>query len=484
MKRRIQIFSLITAVITFSLALSGCAGANSDELYIFNTKGENAQAMQAACDAFTEETGIPVRLFSLGSGTDSLELMRTEMNSREKPAIFCVMSPSELTEWVEGGFARPMSDAVTEEFRTLAADIPADLALTDGVDSYGVPFNIEGYGFVVDTEMLSDIFGDGEAVAEAIREASWEEWEALVLALSAYIDRDSASTVTLAGRDFTMKPEKTGRAANLEGVFSTAGAQPWTYGDHMVNVALNAVFTGPADALKAGEGEVRGMHGALVAYARALDLKTAHAVTPRGPEFINNTTGGYDASVENFASGKAVFLKQGNWVEGNFAATSNPDIVQTLTIIPVKLPLADADVTAVGRTAEYINTSIPVYVPNYYVINARVNEQQQEWAEQFLVWLNTSQTGQRFVTQDMGFIPYNAEPDAGTISSSLGRAIAGYVKRGQTISNPYAGAPSGWSNTGLGQYVMEKWLTVENWDESTYEDIARYGVEEWIAMRG
>ncbi|MBE6930896.1 MAG: extracellular solute-binding protein, partial [Ruminococcaceae bacterium] len=422
--------------------------------------------------------------FSLGSGTDSLELMRTEMNARQKPAIFCIMSPAELGEWVEGGFARPLSEAISEEFRTLAAEIPAAFALTDGINSYGIPFNVEGYGYVTDTQMLSDIFGDGDAVAAAMREASWEEWEALVSALTAYIESDLPSTVTLAGETFTMNPGKSGRAGLLEGVFATAGSQPWTYGDHMANIALNAVFEGPADALRADEQTIRSLTGALTAYARALDLKTANAVTPRGPAFINSTTGGYDASVEDLASGRAIFLKQGNWVEGNFASSSNPGIVNSLTLIPVKLPLTDADVKASGRTVESINRSIPVYVPNYYVINAKVDEQQQEWAERFLVWLNTSETGQRFVTREMRFIPYNAEPGTLETESSLARSIVGYIQRGEVLSNPYAGAPSGWSNTGLGQYVMETYLTRAEWDEDVYADIARYGVEEWLARRG
>ncbi|MBE6929325.1 MAG: carbohydrate ABC transporter substrate-binding protein, partial [Ruminococcaceae bacterium] len=107
MNKILKTLALTLSALMLVTLLTACGGSGG-ELYIFNTKGENAEAMQAACDAFSKETGIPVKLFSLGSGTDSLELMRTEMNARQKPAIFCIMSPAELGEWVEGGFARPL----------------------------------------------------------------------------------------------------------------------------------------------------------------------------------------------------------------------------------------------------------------------------------------------------------------------------------------------------------------------------------------
>lgn len=486
MRNRIKALAILLTVILMASALIGCSGTKAaEELYIFNTKGENAEAMEAAAKAFTEETGIKVKVFSLGSGTDSTEVMRTEMNSKTKPAIFCIMNAEGLPEWVESGYARKLSDGITDDFKALVADIPQDFNLTaNGTDNYGIPFNVEGYGYVVDVTMLSDIFGDGDAVAKAIKSATYDEWAAMITALEDYIKNDKASTVTLSGQSFEMAAGRTGKAATLEGVFSTAGSQTWTYGDHMINVAINAVFPTAVQASNATKEEVEKLQGAFIAYAKALDLKTSSAITSRSAEFINNTTNGYDASVENLAAGKAIFLKQGNWVYGNFANTSNPGIVDTLTFVPVKMPFEDSDVVAAGRTVESINTSIPVFVPNYYVINAKVSEQEQKWAEQFLVWLNTSEAGQKFVIEDMSFIPYNADPATTQVPNSLGNSIIEYINEGKTISNPYAGAPTNWATNTVGQYVMENYLTKAEWTEADYETIASYAVDKWIEMKG
>ena len=99
-------------------ALAGCGSSSSStgsadtaststgsadyDLYIFNNKGENADAMAAAAEAFGEEKGVTVKVFSLGSGVNSDDTLRTEMNSKNKPAIFSCMNAETLVEWTEG----------------------------------------------------------------------------------------------------------------------------------------------------------------------------------------------------------------------------------------------------------------------------------------------------------------------------------------------------------------------------------------------
>ena len=73
-------------------ALAGCGSSSSStgsadtaststgsadyDLYIFNNKGENADAMAAAAEAFGEEKGVTVKVFSLGSGVNSDDTLR------------------------------------------------------------------------------------------------------------------------------------------------------------------------------------------------------------------------------------------------------------------------------------------------------------------------------------------------------------------------------------------------------------------------
>lgn len=453
------------------------------DLYIFNTKGENADAMDAAAQAFAKEKNKKVKVFSLGSGTNSDDTLRTEMNSKNKPAIFSTMNSNALLEWVEGGFAMDLSTATNEDFKKLVSDIPESFHLKSGDKNYGIPYNVEGYGYIADKTMISDLFGNEntDKFIAAFKTAAYDEFEALVNTLQAYIQEGTAGKVTLSGEEFTLAAEKSGKAANLEGVFSVAGSEKWTYGDHFVNIAVDAVFKNAEAAQAATKADLEAGKNAFKAYAQALDLKTSNATTPRGPDLINATTNGYDPSVANFANGKAVFIKQGNWAYGNIVK-ANPDIAESLIFLPIKMPFTQEDIKAEGLTVDHMLKSIPVFVPNYYVINNKVSDEEKELAQEFLVWLNTSEAGQKFVIENMNFIPYNADPTKTSAGYSLGDSIISYMAEGNTLTNAYAGAPAGWSTDTFGQHMMENYVNKAEWPETAYDDIADYLISSWSEM--
>lgn len=81
------------------------------DFYIFNTKGENADALDAAVAAYEAETGLNIKTFSLGSGTPTEEALRADLASSNKPAIFSCMNPQALQEWVDGDFALELTSA-------------------------------------------------------------------------------------------------------------------------------------------------------------------------------------------------------------------------------------------------------------------------------------------------------------------------------------------------------------------------------------
>lgn len=78
---------------TMLLSFVGCGNSSDskskkDELVVFNAKGENASEFEEMCKAFSEETGIATKAFSVGSGEDSDEVLRAQMNSDTPPAVY------------------------------------------------------------------------------------------------------------------------------------------------------------------------------------------------------------------------------------------------------------------------------------------------------------------------------------------------------------------------------------------------------------
>jgi raffinose/stachyose/melibiose transport system substrate-binding protein len=489
MKRVNFVFPVFLTVL---LIISGCKAPDKGyDLYIYNSKGENAQQFDAMCKAYTAETGVRVKAFSIGSGQDHMETLRAEMNAKNKPVIFSIQGIKELIEWREGGFVQDLTLVQDSAFASLVSGIAPSLRLTiDGATSFGVPYNVEGYGFIVDRQMLGDLFGadNVDSLIGDIKTASYDEWAALVRAIDGWIRSPSAARVILSGRTYSFIPAQSGLAVNLTGVFAVMGSEKWTYGDHLINVALNAVFSSPNDAFTASDDKIRSARPALIDYAQALDLKTSYLAGKSGPaqrgqDFVSSANFGYDQVVQIFADSKAVFFKQGNWAYGNIAGV-NAVMAERLEFIPVKMPFKAADIVrSDNMTVEKLNRSIPVFVPNYYAVNALASEDEKKMAYDFLVWLNTSAAGQRFLINEFAFIPYNADPASTKIPNSLGNSITGYMKTGDIIAAPYHGAPASWSGDVVGLKLMEDYLTKAQWTQADYEAIADYAVNEWFKLK-
>jgi raffinose/stachyose/melibiose transport system substrate-binding protein len=177
-----------------------------------------------------------------------------------------------------------------------------------------------------------------------------------------------------------------------------------------------------------------------------------------------------------------VFFKQGNWAYGNIEG-QNPAQAERLVFLPVKMPYKAADLVRSDTSVEKLNRSIPVFVPNYYAVNALATDEEKKYAYDFLVWLNTSPTGQRFVVEDFAFIPYNADPAVTTVPNSLGNSIIGYIKAGDIIAAPYLGAPASWSSDTVGKYIMEQYMVKPVWTEADYSDIADYAIDQWLKLK-
>ena len=83
----------------------------------------------------------------------------------------------------------------------------------------------------------------------------------------------------------------------------------------------------------------------------------------------------------------------------------------------------------------------------------------------------------------MAFIPYNADPATTKLGNSLGNSIVTYMKDDKTLTNSYAGAPTGYTGDTVGLKMMEEYLTKSEWTQADYEAIADYAIEQWKTMK-
>jgi len=382
------------------------------------------------------------------------------------------------------GFIQDLSHAGDNVFAELVSGIPKPLRL--GLEgSYGIPSALGAYGYMVDRRMLSALFGEGseDAVIAAIKTASYEEWAALIQVIDRWIRYAFPYRVFLSGRLFMLTSAKSEQAVNLNGVFALGGGTveeggvvKQIYGNHLTNVALNAVDFNAGIFSSDNETIKLSVRPALIDFARALDMETAFPAGLDGQvQRLSFPAGGFDHALQIFSRGKAVFLGADSRIYGRIAALDASMAADFLELLPVKIPFRNAVLyggISYGRTAE-INRSIPVYPVSFHAINALASAEEKKKAYDFLVWLNT--TGRDYYKDNQAFMPYYAEPSAaGTLSNSLFNSVIGYLKAGDLIAAPLQTS----AGVSLGEKLEEEFFKKPFWTDADYEAIASLIINE------
>jgi raffinose/stachyose/melibiose transport system substrate-binding protein len=122
----------------------------------------------------------------------------------------------------------------------------------------------------------------------------------------------------------------------------------------------------------------------------------------------------YDREIGDFATGKTASIHQGNWAYGMF---SDYKLDFEMGLMP--FPLAG-------------NSKLAVSSPAVWSINAQAPAAQQKLAKDFFVWLYTSETGKRFMTEEFGFIPVVKGMTSSKIDP-LSAEVSRYAQEGKTL---------------------------------------------------
>ncbi|MDO5416196.1 MAG: ABC transporter substrate-binding protein [Lachnospiraceae bacterium] len=487
-KRKSRVLRTAAGIGAGLMVLAGLAGCSQKEkdydVYFFNAKSEIAEALEQAAASYEAETGKRVKTFTVGT-TESQETLRSELKSKAYPTIFAA-NAVQFEEWKSAGYALGEEDIRNPELKALYESIPEPMRLQfDGEGNFGIPYNMEGYGVIADTRVIAEMLGlaDTKTFESDYCEASYEEFQAMIQAMDAYIKGEGGESFRLNGNTYQTQTEKGALTASLNGVFSIAGAEKWTYGNHFGNYPICAVYSDVYEVKGAEPEQAELLKEPVRKSLEELEFLTRFAAgadgpVERGPRFINSTVTGYDQAVQNFAQGKAVFIKNGNWIYGNVEKIS-PEKAENLTMLPMKLNLTDADIQVEGLTVEQMNRSIPEFVSQYYVVNSKCTEKEQEEAEAFLLWLNTSETGMDYIVNQFAFVPFQAE-EGTVLDNSLSNALVRFKAAGNILSNPFDAAPSAWGTEMYGRYLMEElFIQPETWDGARLEEIAGECVEYW-----
>jgi raffinose/stachyose/melibiose transport system substrate-binding protein len=346
------------------------SGKETVTLNLFQFKVEIADQLQEMIKEFeAEHPNIKVKLETVGGGADYGAALKAKFASGEQPDIFNNGGFKELELWKE--HLADLSNEPWVEHLLPIGKVP--MTDTDG-KLYGMPVNLEGYGFVYNKDLFE----------------------------KAGINEPPANITEL--KDAAKKLKDSGTTP-----FSAGYGEWWVIGQHLLNIP----FAQQEDPV----AFIEGLYDGTEKFTDNEQFKQFKEVLDTEINFGNDNplTTDYNTQVTQFAAGQTAMLQQGNWTE-NMIYEVNPDM--NMGFLPI--PISD------DENAD----RLPVGVPNNWVLNK--NSEHLDEAKLFLEWMVSSDTGKRYLTEEFAFIPAFDNIEASGLGD-LGQSILEYSKEEKTI---------------------------------------------------
>lgn len=370
-------------------------------LKMFQFKVEIADAMEKLLAEYKKETGVNITIETVGGGADYGAALKAKFASGDEPDIFNNGGYNEAQLWKDR-----MEDLSDQPWVADLSDNVKDPMTMDG-KLYGLPMNIEGYGFLYNKALFE--------------QAGITEMPTTLTEL-----RAAAQKLQDAG----IVP------------FENGYQEWWVIGQHLVNGAYAKQADPDKFIADWREGKTSVVDNEI--FNQWIDLVDLTM------EFSNDRplTTDYNTQMTEFASGMAAMTQQGNWTQVQIDGI-DPEL--QIGVLP--MPINDD---------EALNDNIFVGVPNNWVVNK--NSANKEEAKKFLEWMVTSETGKRYTVEEFKFIPalktITYEPEQlGTIAAS----IQEYVQADKTLGWQWPKLPDGTSQEfgALMQAYVAKKITKE-----------------------
>jgi raffinose/stachyose/melibiose transport system substrate-binding protein len=376
--------SIVCLVMVFVLTLAGMSafasgsqgGSGSSAqvpLTLMQNKPEIGSALTAYGNEWTKSSGIPITIKSIGGTSSGLgQQLKADYAAGDMPDIFVIQGPEDYKQWES--ILLDMSD----QKWVAETSVP----FKENGKVYGFPVSIEGWGLAYNADLLKKAGVDPKTLDNyAAYKAAFAKIDSMKsqLGIDAVVSMAASSSMSWVVTDHDMN------ALLSNGL---------PYGDKSV---VNALLAGKVDASR------------MQQYANWVALMFKYA------DQTVLTTGDYNAQVNAFATQKAVFLHQGNWVDPN---------------------MKQAGVTFAMGFAPYgsLNEStdgIFVAAPSWYVINK--DSKNVAGAEKFLNDMVFTKAGQDFIVNKADMIPAFKNIDLQP-SGQLSKSVGAWMKAGKIYS--------------------------------------------------
>ncbi|MBO0461342.1 carbohydrate ABC transporter substrate-binding protein [Enterococcus sp. DIV1298c] len=401
-------FAMLLGIAGCGTTQSGRSDDGSVTLEIFNIKTETAEQMDALVEAFeNDHPEIKINLTTVGGGTDATAALQSKFSSGDEPDIFMLGGLADTQIW-----QHKLYDLGETTLAKQAIEGTLEGATLDGT-VYGVPMNIEGYGWLINQEIFKEAGIDNDSIN------TFEAFEEAVQLLDS-------------------KKEELG----LQGVFGFSGAETWVSSQYSSNFFAPEFDDSLEKTYEAPELSVD--------YAEQMknytDLVIEYNAQPM--EAMD-----YSTSVEElFASGKVAIIHQGNWIVPTLDSLDETFTKEKLGIIPMQIESPEESKIVAG----------PAW---YWGVNKDKDQEIIDASIEFLTWMYTDEQAMTAIVDEFQFIPAYTNFSSEAIHDPLSKEIYTYLSEGQTVPWVHNSYPDGYGQNIFGVQIQAYAAGRISWDE-------------------
>lgn len=433
--KKITIF-FIAAILCFSFG--GCRRKeDKKEIYFLNFKPEIADAYDKIANEYEKLTGVRVKVSTAAANTYE-QTLKSEIAKKDAPTIFQINGPIGYQSWKN--YCADLKD-------TKLYSILSDKSLAvkgEGGGVYGIPYAIEGYGIICNTEIFDEYFAltDRQTTVNSFDE------------ITSFV---SLKTVV---EDMTLHKTE----LSIDGVFASTSllsGEDWRWQTHLANIPFHIEVAENGYDIGSGVEEFKFTHNQYM--KNLFDLYISNSVTEKtllGSKSVAD-------SMAEFALGRCAMVQNGNWAWAQIKnVPSNKVNEQSIRFLPL-------------YTGSPIDEDLGLCIgtENYFCINANASDEMKKLADDFLYWLFSSETGKSFVTKDLDFItPFKTFTEKQTPNDPLAREINRWLKKENVESVPWSfvAFPSTDFKNDFGSALLSYAQNKTSWD-----DVVRTVTERW-----
>ena len=385
--------SLLLTFVMLTCTLSGCCandnvGASATVRFL-NFKPEIASVYERIAREYENETGVKVIVETAAANTYESTLT-AKMSTNEAPTIFQVNGPMGYKNWKN--YCSNLKDS---KIANIITDDSLLLSTNEGV--FGIPYVVEGYGIIYNDRIMKKFFAlpyKKTSISSVEEITSFEKLKEVV-------------------------EEMTERKAELgiDGVFASTSLKPgenWRWQTHLLNLPVHYEFKKRNISLESNE-TANFNFDYSENYKQIFDLYINNSVTDKkmlGAKITGD-------SMAEFALGRCAMVQNGNWAYSQISQVGGNTVKENeIKMLPIYMGIDDE------------NQGICIGTENFLCINAKADETARKEAENFLYWLFSSETGKKYVTEELGFItPFNTFNENETPNDPLAREVVRWMNK-------------------------------------------------------